>query len=197
MECGVINEMLKVGFNPVEVQKLQQRSGGRWGCGGTGPRAARSDGHGAVMPRIRSDGQSIRIQSAFNPTGTVLSCPAFNLQGPLGDVLDTRQLVSDVSGAGNNWAHGHHEYGPRYHEVRGGWRLGGWSAGRSTTLQPASRALSGHRPSLTECIPCAKLFTRSLRVPHTSQAVMDKVRLTTEECDSLQVRRALGEAGRV
>jgi hypothetical protein len=38
------------------------------------------------------------------------------LQGPLGDVLDTQQLISDVSGAGNNWGHGHHVYGPQYHE---------------------------------------------------------------------------------
>jgi len=29
-------------------------------------------------------------------------------------VLDQTQLVYDVSGAGNNWAHGHHGYGPRY-----------------------------------------------------------------------------------
>jgi hypothetical protein len=56
-------------------------------------------------------------------------------QGPLGEVLDTRQLVSDVSGAGNNWAHGHHVYGPQYHD-----------------------------------------------------AILDKIRLTTEDCDSLQVR---------
>mmetsp|Transcript_11073 Transcript_11073/g.19222 ORF Transcript_11073/g.19222 Transcript_11073/m.19222 type:complete len:473 (-) Transcript_11073:121-1539(-) len=38
------------------------------------------------------------------------------LAGPLGDVLDTQQLISDVSGAGNNWAHGNHHYGPRYHD---------------------------------------------------------------------------------
>jgi hypothetical protein len=38
-------------------------------------------------------------------------------QGPLADVLDTTQLVYDVSGAGNNWAHGHHGYGPTYREA--------------------------------------------------------------------------------
>jgi hypothetical protein len=38
-------------------------------------------------------------------------------QGPLGDVLDTQQLISDVSGAGNNWAHGNHAYGPQYHDM--------------------------------------------------------------------------------
>jgi hypothetical protein len=32
-------------------------------------------------------------------------------------VLDTTQLVYDVSGAGNNWAHGHHGYGPAYREA--------------------------------------------------------------------------------
>jgi tubulin epsilon len=39
------------------------------------------------------------------------------LKGPLGEVLDTRQLVSDVSGAGNNWAHGHNFYGPQYRDA--------------------------------------------------------------------------------
>jgi hypothetical protein len=38
-------------------------------------------------------------------------------QGPLGDVLDTQALISDVSGAGNNWAHGNHVYGPQYHDL--------------------------------------------------------------------------------
>lgn len=38
------------------------------------------------------------------------------LKGPLGEVLDTTQMISDVSGAGNNWAHGHNVYGPQYHE---------------------------------------------------------------------------------
>ncbi|GIL43207.1 hypothetical protein Vafri_1011 [Volvox africanus] len=64
-----------------------------------------------------------------------MECGVINemLKGPLGEVLDTRQLVSDVSGAGNNWAHGHHVYGPQYHD-----------------------------------------------------AILDKIRLTTEDCDSLQ-----------
>lgn len=38
-------------------------------------------------------------------------------QGPLADVLDQTQLVYDVSGAGNNWAHGHHGYGPAYRDA--------------------------------------------------------------------------------
>ena len=36
------------------------------------------------------------------------------LRGELGDLFDRRQLVTDVSGAGNNWAHGHALYGPKY-----------------------------------------------------------------------------------
>lgn len=38
------------------------------------------------------------------------------LRGPLGEVFDQRQLITGVSGSGNNWAHGHHHYGPRYRE---------------------------------------------------------------------------------
>ncbi|KAG2450093.1 hypothetical protein HYH02_000197 [Chlamydomonas schloesseri] len=73
-----------------------------------------------------------------------MECGVINemLKGPLGEVLDTRQLVSDVSGAGNNWAHGHHEYGPRYHD-----------------------------------------------------AILDKIRLTAEDCDSLQSFMVLHSLG--
>jgi hypothetical protein len=35
------------------------------------------------------------------------------LKGPLGELFDQRQLLTDVSGSGNNWAHGHHVYGPQ------------------------------------------------------------------------------------
>eukprot|EP00741_Cyanophora_paradoxa_P019504 tig00021127_g18827.t1 len=38
------------------------------------------------------------------------------LKGPLADLFDTRQLIRDVSGAGNNWAHGHEVYGRKYEE---------------------------------------------------------------------------------
>ena len=38
------------------------------------------------------------------------------LRGPLGDLFDERQIVTDVSGSGNNWAQGHLDYGPRYAE---------------------------------------------------------------------------------
>eukprot|EP00397_Hematodinium_sp_SG-2012_P012137 GEMP01012299.1.p1 GENE.GEMP01012299.1~~GEMP01012299.1.p1 ORF type:complete len:498 (+),score=96.95 GEMP01012299.1:122-1615(+) len=39
------------------------------------------------------------------------------LRGPLRDIFDHRQLITDVSGAGNNWAHGHEVYGPKYAEA--------------------------------------------------------------------------------
>lgn len=38
------------------------------------------------------------------------------LRGELGDLFDQRQYVTDVSGAGNNWAHGNAIYGPKYHD---------------------------------------------------------------------------------
>jgi hypothetical protein len=43
-----------------------------------------------------------------------MSCIA--TQGPLAELFDQQQLLYDVSGAGNNWAHGHHGYGPQYRE---------------------------------------------------------------------------------
>eukprot|EP00435_Cladocopium_sp_Y103_P069060 s218_g32.t1 len=38
------------------------------------------------------------------------------LTGPLADLFDARQRITDVSGSGNNWAHGYHVYGPTYRE---------------------------------------------------------------------------------
>ncbi|XP_069017770.1 tubulin epsilon chain [Embiotoca jacksoni] len=38
------------------------------------------------------------------------------LQGPLRDVFDSAQLLTDVSGSGNNWAVGHLTYGSVYRE---------------------------------------------------------------------------------
>lgn len=38
------------------------------------------------------------------------------MQGPLSELFDQQQLLYDVSGAGNNWAHGHHGYGPQYRD---------------------------------------------------------------------------------
>ena len=36
------------------------------------------------------------------------------LKSNLGDLFDTKQLIKDVSGAGNNWANGFYEYGKLY-----------------------------------------------------------------------------------
>ena len=38
------------------------------------------------------------------------------LRGHLAEVFDRSLLVTDVSGAGNNWAHGHSVYGPAHHD---------------------------------------------------------------------------------
>ena len=35
-------------------------------------------------------------------------------RGQLGDLFDPAQRLTDVSGAGNNWAHGHAVYGPAH-----------------------------------------------------------------------------------
>eukprot|EP00898_Chlorokybus_atmophyticus_P000688 jgi/Chlat1/161/Chrsp1S03103 len=38
------------------------------------------------------------------------------LTGRLAEIFDSRQNITDVSGSGNNWAHGHNVYGPQYQE---------------------------------------------------------------------------------
>ena len=38
----------------------------------------------------------------------------YSLKGPLKEVFDHRQYITDVSGAGNNWAEGHMFYGKKY-----------------------------------------------------------------------------------
>ncbi|CAG9462416.1 unnamed protein product [Pedinophyceae sp. YPF-701] len=38
------------------------------------------------------------------------------LSGKLGTLFDDRQMLTDVSGSGNNWAHGFNVYGPQYRE---------------------------------------------------------------------------------
>ncbi|XP_069742929.1 tubulin epsilon chain [Narcine bancroftii] len=38
------------------------------------------------------------------------------LQGPLRDLFDSKQLISDVSGSGNNWAVGYKQYGDQYRD---------------------------------------------------------------------------------
>lgn len=39
------------------------------------------------------------------------------MRGPLADLFDSRQVLTDVSGAGNNWAHGSAVYGPQHREA--------------------------------------------------------------------------------
>ena len=55
----------------------------------------------------------------------LVTCPCSNMtlhptlltvQGRLGGLFDAQQLLTDVSGSGNNWAHGHHLYGPQYRD---------------------------------------------------------------------------------
>ena len=38
------------------------------------------------------------------------------MQSPIGELFSARSMLTDVSGAGNNWAHGFHMYGPQYHD---------------------------------------------------------------------------------
>jgi len=38
------------------------------------------------------------------------------MRGPLKDLFNSNQVLSDVSGAGNNWAHGYYEYGSKYQD---------------------------------------------------------------------------------
>ncbi|KRW99670.1 Tubulin/FtsZ, GTPase domain [Pseudocohnilembus persalinus] len=38
------------------------------------------------------------------------------LKSDIGEIFDDRQFIHDVSGAGNNWAHGYHYYGNKYRE---------------------------------------------------------------------------------
>ena len=38
------------------------------------------------------------------------------LKSDIGELFDDRMLIKDVSGSGNNWAHGYNEYGPMYHD---------------------------------------------------------------------------------
>lgn len=39
------------------------------------------------------------------------------LKSDIGEIFDQKSFINDVSGAGNNWAHGFHEYGKRYRNV--------------------------------------------------------------------------------
>ena len=41
---------------------------------------------------------------------------AETMREPIGELFDQAQFVTDVSGSGNNWAHGNNFYGPKYHD---------------------------------------------------------------------------------
>ncbi|GAX75354.1 hypothetical protein CEUSTIGMA_g2798.t1 [Chlamydomonas eustigma] len=73
-----------------------------------------------VPPRNLPVGDGTGIIQTLKARSVIvdMECGVINemLKGPLGDVLDTQQLISDVSGAGNNWAHGNHVYGPQYRD---------------------------------------------------------------------------------
>lgn len=66
-------------------------------------------------------------------------------------MFDSRQMLYDVSGSGNNWAHGYHAYGNKYRRATSS------SGARDYRLDsknhppsvPVSLALAGsdHRPS--------------------------------------------------
>lgn len=36
------------------------------------------------------------------------------MKSDIGEIFDQKSFISDVSGAGNNWAHGFYGYGTRY-----------------------------------------------------------------------------------
>jgi tubulin epsilon len=41
--------------------------------------------------------------------------PVFeSLKGPFGELFEMKQTITDVSGAGNNFAHGYYAYGDQY-----------------------------------------------------------------------------------
>ena len=73
-------------------------------------------GHGADIPL----GDGTRPISALRARAVLVDSEegVTNqlLRGHLADLFDASQLVTDVSGAGNNWAHGHAVYGPAKRE---------------------------------------------------------------------------------
>lgn len=114
MEEGVINNMLKVGGCVVWCAVccvLEQESPGpgrvtscRRSC------CLVSSGVSVFLPSLPTH---THISHARTPTYQH-ACP--RVQGPLSELFDQQQLLYDVSGAGNNWAHGHHGYGPQYRD---------------------------------------------------------------------------------
>ncbi|XP_044282136.1 tubulin epsilon chain isoform X1 [Varanus komodoensis] len=73
---------------------------------------SRTDGVGADVSRGKICSLKARAVLIDMEEGVVNEI----LQGPLRDVFDSKQLITDVSGSGNNWAVGHKMYGCRYQE---------------------------------------------------------------------------------
>ncbi|KAG9282267.1 tubulin epsilon chain [Astyanax mexicanus] len=72
----------------------------------------RSDGGGGGATGSRISGLRARAVLVDMEEGVLSEV----LQGPLRQLFSTTQLISDVSGSGNNWAVGHHSYGSVYRE---------------------------------------------------------------------------------
>lgn len=56
--------------------------------------------------------ESLRARAVIVDTETGVTNQL--LKSDLGELFDARQFITDVSGAGNNWAHGFSYYGPKY-----------------------------------------------------------------------------------
>ncbi|KAA0164931.1 hypothetical protein FNF28_03665 [Cafeteria roenbergensis] len=66
------------------------------------------DGSGASVSKVASlRARAVLVDMEEGVVSQVLS-------GPLRDLFDESQVITDVSGSGNNWAHGFCEYGPQY-----------------------------------------------------------------------------------
>lgn len=77
--------------------------------GGCGPLSAREAWHGCAPSCL---GATPAVPARVQEEGVVNSI----LRGPLAELFDSRQLLTDVSGAGNNWAVGNCVYGPQYRD---------------------------------------------------------------------------------
>ncbi|XP_060609169.2 tubulin epsilon chain isoform X1 [Anolis sagrei] len=73
---------------------------------------SRTDGDGADMCRGKICSLKARALLIDMEEGVVNEI----LQGPLRDLFDSKQLITDVSGSGNNWAVGHQIYGCQFRD---------------------------------------------------------------------------------
>ncbi|MGH0142520.1 UNVERIFIED_CONTAM: hypothetical protein FKN15_051344 [Acipenser sinensis] len=105
MEEGVVNEILQGPLRDVFDSKQLitdvSGSGNNWSDG---------DNNDISGGKIRSlKARAVLIDMEEGVVNEIL-------QGPLRDVFDSKQLITDVSGSGNNWAVGHKVYGSTYRE---------------------------------------------------------------------------------